>query len=210
MGVDSGAASVDRGGARAAFTASDLKYLRSTFLTLDQLCVRRAETPAEVRQLVAVGHLPRPSYVVDDGTEYYAADYFALVDAAGGPKGLRAHFRRRYERALGRHAGRPSELEDDWRAYMDGVYGICLREVTPENIIEKAVRVEAIEELLSSPGPQNDAWGRALRDHVNALDHLVREFSPDYDRRLSRFSELPSRDRLIAAARERFPAIFNR
>jgi hypothetical protein len=38
----------------------------------------------------------------------------------------------------------------------------------------------------------------------------VRELSPDYDRSLSRFSELPSRDRLIAASQERFPAIFNR
>jgi hypothetical protein len=210
MGVESGAASIDSGAARGLFTASDLEYLRSTFLTLDQLCVSRSETPADVRRMVAIGHLPRPSYVVDDGTEYYAPDYFALVDAAGGPKGLRAHFRRRYERALERHEGRPSELEDDWRAYMNGVYGICLREVTPENIVEKALRVEAIEELLSSPRPQSEGWGRALRDNVNTLDHLEREFSPDYDRRLSRFSELPSRDRLIAASQERFPAIFNR
>jgi hypothetical protein len=199
---------VDSGAVGEVFTAADLEYLRRNFLTLAELCVGRPESPAEVRQLIAAGYLPQPSYVLEDGTEYFAPDYFALVDAAGGPQGLREHFLRRYERALEVFGRGPAELEDDWRAYLDGVYGICLREVTPENIVEKAERIEAIEALLSSPRPQDEVWRSALHDNVDALDRIEREFSPDYDRSLLRFAELPSRNRLIAAAHERFPAIF--
>ena len=55
--------------------------------------------------------------------------------------------------------------------------------------------------------PDDDSWRQTLRAHVDELDSLERDFSPDYDRS-ERFDELPSRDRLIAAARERYPEVF--
>ncbi|HYX88374.1 MAG TPA: hypothetical protein VE753_03305, partial [Gaiellaceae bacterium] len=75
---------------RMHYTAADLEYLRANYLTLEQLCAERPESPEEVRALVADGRLPKPSYVLDDGTELFPADYFRFVDEAGGPPGLRA------------------------------------------------------------------------------------------------------------------------
>ena len=82
------------------FTDSDLDYLRSKFKTLEEICAGRPETPDELRRLIAAGKLPRPSYVLDDGTELVWPDYFALVDAAGGAEGLRDEYERQYRAAL--------------------------------------------------------------------------------------------------------------
>jgi hypothetical protein len=41
---------------------------------------------------------------------------------------------------------------------------------------------------------------------ANYFDALEREFSPDYDR--TRFEQLPTRDRLVAAARDRYSDVF--
>jgi hypothetical protein len=51
------------------------------------------------------------------------------------------------------------------------------------------------------------AWREQLREQVDELDAIERDFSPDYDRG-DRFAQLPSRDRLIIAARQRYPDVF--
>src|SRR5438093_1282816 len=109
-------------------TAADLTYVRANFVTLDDLCAGRAETPGHVTELIEQGVLPRPSYVLPDGTAMFPRDYFALLDDAGGPERMRAEFERRY----GWH-----ELQEDWEGYLSGVYAVCLREVMPETITRK-------------------------------------------------------------------------
>ena len=52
------------------------------------------------------------------------------------------------------------------------------------------------------PRPDDEQWRRTLRQQVDELDALERDFSPDYDR--ARFDVPPTRDRLIAAAREQY------
>jgi hypothetical protein len=42
-----------------------------------------------VRSWIDDGLLPRPSYVLDDGTEMFPRDYFRLADEAGGIEPLR-------------------------------------------------------------------------------------------------------------------------
>src|SRR5439155_1075039 len=73
-------------------TEADLAYISSNYLTLEQLCDGRAESPHELRSLIAARRLPEPSYVLPDGTGMFPADYFRLVDEAGGVDGLREHF----------------------------------------------------------------------------------------------------------------------
>jgi hypothetical protein len=179
---------------------ADVAYVRDKFRSLEQLCAGRAETAAEVRELIAGGLLPAPSYVLDDGTEMFPPDYFRLADEAGGPQHLRKHFAERYRAAGETSAG----FEEEWDGYLSGVYGVCLKDPTPETIVRKTALVESLTALLDDPRPGDAAWRARLRAEVDELDALEREFSPDYDRS-DRFDSPPTRDRLIAAARERYP-----
>ena len=55
--------------------------------------------------------------------------------------------------------------------------------------------------------PRSTEWQRALREHVEELDALEREFAPDYDRSEEQ-ERPPTRDLLIEAARQRFADVF--
>ena len=184
------------------FSEEDLEYIRANYRSLDQLCRERGKEAEDVRGLIQEGLLAAASYVLPDGSEMVPADYFLLVDEADGPKRLRQEFERRYAAA----GGAASELEEDWEGYVSGVYGVCLRQVSPEAIVRKSELVRSIEGLLATAAPKDAAWQEQLRDEVAELDALEREFSPDYDR--NRFDRPPSRDLLIVAARERYPKLF--
>jgi hypothetical protein len=184
------------------YTAADLDYLRVNYLTLEQVCAERPESPEKIRALIAEGRLPKPSYVLDNGTEMFPADYFRFVDEAGGPDALRARFAERLESAGA------DDLDLHWQSYMDGIYGVCLWDVTPETIARKARLVSSISELLMLARPAEADWRQRLRDEVEELDALERQFTPDYDRDETRFGRKPTRDLLIDAARERYPEVF--
>lgn len=188
---------------KPTFSSDDLAYLNENYCTLEVICQGRRETPDTARRLITAGLLPRPSYVLDDGTELFPADYFRLPDDAGGPERLRAHFAERYYAA----GGRAEEFESQWDGYMSGTYGVCLRDVIPETMVRKSALVDSLSDLLSNPRPDDGQWQTRLQREVEELDALEREFSPDYDRS-DRFEELPSRDRLIAVAHERYAQVF--
>jgi hypothetical protein len=161
----------------------DVAYVKANFMPLE---------PAARRE----GY-PSPSYVLEDGSWYVPLDYFEQeVDPQ--------RFRERYIREATTldlpdpHAA----AADEWNAFLTGVYGVCLREVTPENIARKAAFIRDIEMLTANPAPDRSLWTQALRKAVNGLDALEREFSPVYDR--ERFERPPTRDSHIAAIRERF------
>jgi hypothetical protein len=182
-------------------TEADLEYISSNYLTLEQLCDGRAESPHELRSLIAARKLPAPSYVLPDGTGMFPADYFRLVDEAGGVDGLREHFAARHRAADGK------DVDQDWEMYLDGTWGICLRDVTPETIVRKNTLVSSLCELLVLARTREADWQKALREQVDELDELEREFAPDYDRSEA-MDRPPTRDLIIAAARERYPQIF--
>ncbi|MDQ3857191.1 MAG: DUF6058 family natural product biosynthesis protein [Actinomycetota bacterium] len=193
--------------AATTFTHADLAYIRANYLTMDQLCAGRGDSPASVRRLIDAWLLPRPSYVLDDGSGMFPADYFRLVDDCGGAAALRDHFTGRYRAAAAAEGISDAALKEDSVAYLGGVYGICLREVTPETIVRKRVLVASLCQLLVLARPRSAEWRAALRAQVDELDTLERAFAPDYDR--SEVQERPpTRDLLIAAARERFPDLF--
>src|ERR1700736_4597957 len=93
------------------YTTDDLEYIRSNYLTLEQLCSGRGEAPQEVRALIGEGRLPKPSYLLDDGTAMFPADYFRFVDEAGGTEPLRERFAERLAAA-----GAGAKLGAHWQA----------------------------------------------------------------------------------------------
>jgi Family of unknown function (DUF6058) len=178
-------------------TAADVAYVRANYLSLDQACEGRSETPDEVRRLIADGMLPQPSYVLPDGTELVPDDYFSVADAG------RDDFARRFLAA----GGDAAALEEEWEGYLSGAYGVCLKEQSPENIVRKAELVGTIDGLLAEAKPEDPEWGDRLRTSVAELDLLERPFAPAYDR--ARWGP-SSRDRYITAPRTRYPEVFAR
>ena len=192
--------------ATATFTDADLAYLAAEFVSLEDACAGRRESPAQIRELIAARRLPRPSYVLDDGTELVPRDYFALADAAGTLDGVRAEYTRRYRRAIAANGVDFDEelFERRWESYLDGISGICMREVTPETIVRKRILIDEIERLLSSPRRADAAWASSLRRAVDELDSIEKDFAPDYDR--ARF--VPTRDTYIRDVRRDFPELW--
>jgi len=187
-------------------TAADIAYIRDNYVTLPELCADRPETPEQVERLIAEGVMPRPTYVLEDGTGFFPHDYFRLADEAGGPDNLRTDFVARWLTA--RQAAQAADaLEQDWEFYLAGTWGVCLRDVTPETIVRKNDLVSSLCELLVLARPNSPDWRDALRTQVDELDALEREFSPDYDRG-GQQERPPTRDLLIAEARERYPDVF--
>jgi hypothetical protein len=103
-------------------TPEDAAYITANFVPL---------TDDGVRAEIAAGRLPKPAYVLDDGTEMVAPDHLALVDRAGSIDALRDWF----------EARAPGE----WEAYLSGEYAVCLRSVSPETIRRKAELIAQIE-----------------------------------------------------------------
>ena len=188
-------------------TGADRTYIAANYVTLEELCAARTETPAEIAALIEERRLPRPSYVLEDGTGMFPADYFRLVDDAGGIEALEGHFAGRHRQATLARAAAAQELERDWEMYLDGTWGICLNDVTPETIVRKNTLVASLSELLMLPRPDSEDWRVSLREQVDELDGLERDFAPDWDRGEAQ-ERPPTRDLLLTEARERYPELF--
>jgi Family of unknown function (DUF6058) len=190
-----------------SLTGADVAYLTANYVTLEELCAERQETSDEINALIAERRLPQPSYLLEDGTGMFPADYFRLVDEAGGIEALEAHFATRHREATSARDAAAKELERDWQMYLDGTWGICLHDVTPETIVRKNTLVWSLSELLMCPRPGSADWRQSVREHVDELDALEREFAPDWDRGEAQ-ERPPTRDLLIAGARGRYPELF--
>jgi Family of unknown function (DUF6058) len=191
------------------FTEADRAYLGANYVLLEDLCASRDESPADIRQLIEDGVLPRPSYTVD-GVGMFPADYFQLYDEAGGREGLRNLFAERYCAAAAAHPDLATReaVDSAWRAYLAGVWGQCLCEVRPETIVRKRALVNSLCKLIALPRPGSEEWQEQLRAEVTELDRIERDFAPDYDRVGEWNERPPSRDLLINVARQRFPEVF--
>ena len=104
------------------------------------------------------------------------------------------------------HVASRGEVERELASYLSGVYGACLREVTPETIFRKERLVNLLTAALAAPRPLDPHWRARLRADVNALDAIERPFAP-CDR--ARFGGPVSRDRLITAPRALFAGVFD-
>ena len=171
------------------------------------MCRHTSRDPAAVRAQIDACVLPRASYVLDDGAEMVPPDYFALAEEAGGENRLRERFVERYERAAAAEHDVSASADEEWEAYLSGEYGVCLKHVTPETIVQKAALIARIEGLLARPKPDDSDWAGRLRAAVDELDELERGFAA-FDR--IRFGGPSSRDRLITGTRQSYPEIFAR
>jgi hypothetical protein len=190
-------------GEAVELTADDVDYVRTNFFRLEELCAGRSETLEDVRTLITEGAMPNASYTLDDGSEWFPADFFLLLDQAGSTAKVREVFARRIRDA----GGTDEDVESTWASYLTGGYGWCLREVTPENMMRKAHVIETIEALLASPQSDAPAWRAQLRRAVWSLDAIERPFSPDYDRS-GHLGAPPSRDRYVETPRQLYPQAF--
>jgi hypothetical protein len=174
-------------------TAEDDAYVSSWYVPLEELADEAGVGANEIRRFMLSDCLPLPSYIRSDGVQVVARDLLELADAAGGPDRLPEWFARQWESQ--------EEAVGEWDAYLSGQY-VCLRSVTPRNMKRKNELVDAIAVELAEPQPQSPAWLERLHTLVDELDGLEPPFAP-YDR--LRFGGPVSRDRLIDAARARFP-----
>jgi hypothetical protein len=106
-------------------------------------------------------------------------DYLVPVAVAGSVDALRVWFGRGYAVAAQRY-GLPHDaatIEDEWQDYLSGGYFVCLREATPEAIVEKAHHVTELNELLADPRPGDQVWRKRLRLSVDGLTAIERPFA---------------------------------
>jgi hypothetical protein len=188
-----------------SLTRRDIDYVTEEYRTLAQLCAGRELTPAEARALIDSGQLPRPTYVLPGGDERFPPDFFALVDAAGSVEALPGWFRTRYLTVADNDPRAEADAADDWAGFLSGEFGVCLRAVCVESMIEKNRLTRLIDRLLAAPQESDPRWQAELRRAVDSLDDLLRPFT-DYDRQ--RWGDT-SRDQRITRVRARFPAIFH-
>jgi hypothetical protein len=179
----------------------DLRYVLEEYATLEQIALREGVDRHRLEAWVEAGSLPRPAYLLQDGTPMFPLDLLALAHAAGGVESLPSHFASRTELAARMVGVSANTQEADWEDYLSGEYGVCLRQVTPETLVLKEALVERIGRALEEPRPEDLGWRRALAFQIEGLDALIRPFTR-VDR--VRFGRPSSRERLIDAPRRRW------
>src|SRR5689334_2983707 len=112
-----------------ATTPADIAYVEARFVRFEGLARGlHGERDWMGREL------PRATYRTADGALWFARDWWRLFDDAGGAAAVRPLFERRLAAAAGR-IGHAVDAASEWEAYVAGLYGACLREVTPENMV---------------------------------------------------------------------------
>ncbi|HEV3153246.1 MAG TPA: DUF6058 family natural product biosynthesis protein [Candidatus Baltobacteraceae bacterium] len=165
---------------RIVTNAEDVAYVRSHF--------RQARTPD--------ASLPAASYYDSEGNAY-------VPDTYENQERDRARF---VQRAAAEMTRLKASYDDDWlaeawEAYWDGIYGMCLKDPTPENIVRKNWLIGQISALLATPRESDPAWLDALNKRVDELDELELPFCA-FDR--AYFGRPVSRDVYVSAVRERY------
>ena len=179
----------------------DLEYVRGSYFPLEEIARREQVEPEQLAAWIADGRLPRPAYLLPDGTAVFPPDLLDLVRSAGGLDALPDHFAQRTELAAHMLGFGANTREADWEDYLSGEYGICLRQVTPETLVLKEALVERIGRALEEPHPEDPRWRRVLAFDIDGLDALVRPFAR-VDR--VRFGRPTSREQLVEAPRRRW------
>jgi hypothetical protein len=182
-------------------TGEDLEYVGSSYLPLAEIARRERVELRQLGQWIEAARLPRPAYLMPDGTPVFPPDLLDLVRSAGSVDALPEHFARRTELAARLLGFGANTREADWEDYLSGEYGICLRQVTPETLVLKEALVERIGRALDDTRPEDASWRRVLAFEIDGLDALIRPFA-GVDR--VRFGQPTSRERLVEAPRRRW------
>lgn len=65
-----------------SFNERDKEYIRSNFITLDELSLKMDVPSQELLNLVRERQFPNPTYLFEDGTQWYPSNYVALMERA--------------------------------------------------------------------------------------------------------------------------------
>ncbi len=202
------------------------RYLDANFLTIEDLAARAGVTTERVVELIDAQCVPPHSHEVR-GVAVYAStfgEYTAavppvryyhpsLVDWARKASALarrhslsdvarrmRKDFEQAFEAALdGRAPPWPRGVDYAWAYLMDGTWGLCLKEISVANLLQKEFARQAIARLVSpDPGHALTPAARAaLIEAIRAYNQVAADFGP-HERADS------SRSREVGAAIEKY------
>jgi hypothetical protein len=74
-------------------------------------------------------------------------------------------------------------LAAEWQGYLDGIYGLCTNDPTPENIATKEIMLRRIR-LITADGSKaalNSEEKNLLKNTIHTLDPVLSSFAP-YER----------------------------
>jgi Family of unknown function (DUF6058) len=209
------------------FSKADREYIRGHFITIEEFGSRTNVPVSVVHSDVLQRLFPKPTYIFDDGTEWYPPGYVSLMKYAlranttfaaafkmrtrEALKKLKNHNPEHFEVAIAEERSRSDGsleaiAEEMWNDYYTGEYGACLKNPVCGTIIRKALLVNDISKLISSPRLADAVWRQQLKERVNALDRLELPFA-EYDR--LRFGRPLTRDKLITEVKLKYKGLFS-
>ncbi len=183
------------------------RYLDANYLTLKELSASAGVTPERVLELVDAQCVPPHSHEVR-GLAIFAStfgEYTApvpperyyhpsLVDwvkkasalarrhtLADVARRMRKDFEQAFEAALdGRPPPWPRGVDYAWAYLMDGTWGLCLKEISVANLLQKEFARQTIARLVS-PDPRHELSATAremLIEAIAAYNEVAADFGP--------------------------------
>lgn len=184
-----------------------IRYLESNYYTEEQLLAAGGIDAACLAELQTRALMPQPSYAlrVDLACDsyfgahaeqacvrYYAKGYAQWIGTvralAREDDGFRVFSQRYLARleALGGAAHQP-DLQQEWRHFLSGTYGLCTRSGLPEDIAAKELAVAAIDRLSAGGVAALSSGEREqLAAAIDLLDLASSQFAPHERTRSSR------------------------
>ena len=183
------------------------RYLDHNYLTLDQLAEHSGIAPERILDLADAQCVPPHSHEVRGvavfastfgeytapvpARRYYHPSLVAWVKRAGAlalehplaevARQVREDFGQAFEDALGGRAPPwPGGVDYAWAYLMDGTWGLCLKEISAPNLLQKEFARRKIAELVS-PDPQHrlsEAARAALTEAIEQYDEVAADFAP--------------------------------
>lgn len=194
-----------------------IRYLDNSFYTEEQLLAASGIDAAALARLQARALMPQPSYTLrldiacdsyfgahtEQATiRYYAKGYAAWIgtvrELARQADGFRLFSQRYLARleALGGASHQP-DLDEEWRHFLSGTYGLCTRSGLPEDIAAKELAAATIRLLTETDAALTAGERERLLAAIDLLDLASSQFAP-HERTRS------SRHRLIGQLRARY------
>ncbi len=202
------------------------RYLDRNFLTLEQLAERAGITAERAQELIDAQCVPPHSHEVRGmmvfastfgeypipvpARRYYhpslagwarkASDLARRHSLADVARRMRKDFEQAFEAALdGREPPWPRGVDYAWANLMDGTWGLCLKEISAPNMLQKEFARQTIAGLVN-PDPRHslsEEARAALLEAIGLYDEVAGSFGP-HERPDS------SREREVNAAIEKY------
>ena len=193
-------------------------YLHDHFLTLTQLATMTQVEAEKIIQLIDAQCIPNASYTVETITcfnnaldinskteaaiNYFAPSVINWINKALSllekhsllktNKLMRADFTNELRAALQPIGTTETYLEDAWLSFLKGIWGICLKEVSPQNIARKNIARHTIKNIRENYRGQclNNKIKQQLLRAIVDFNAVAMPFDPYYYPQSSRKLEV--------------------